>query len=118
MSIAYVDEAVVLLLIPAVAELRNPGKRLSTAHLDKNGLKHLIKQLRKKTFQHFKREKNVYMLPAQLINQLLLVNLKPIKIMTECQTPLNDLKQGNRASFSRNDHYLRSAVNMTQPSER
>lgn len=55
------------------------------------------------------------MLPTQLINQLLLFNLKPIKIMTD---ELNDLKQGNRTSFSQHDHYLRTAVNMTQPSER
>jgi len=31
---------------------------------------------------------------------------------------LNDLKQGNRTSFSQHDHYLWTAVNMTQPSER
>lgn len=61
------------------------------------------------------------MLPTQLINQLLLVNLKPIKIMTEDLRVPNTtkwLKQGNRASFSQHDHYLRGAVNMTQPSER
>lgn len=50
LSIADVDEAVFLLIIPAVAELRNPGECLSTANLDKDSLKHVIK--------HFRREKS------------------------------------------------------------